>query len=146
MPWLQNYAPLNSVWLDPIVAALPVVIVLGLLATGKVAASRAALAGHVCAVLVAALVFVPKEAGDIRGWLSWTGSVLATMADGAKFGIFPIDAIVLGTIVLYTLTVETGQFEIVKRSVLSLSEDRRLQALWIAFCFGSLPTFPGPVN
>lgn len=137
MPWVQNYAPLDSVWLDPMVAVLPVVVLLGLLATGKVTASRAALAGLLCAVLVAICVFVPKEAAGVRGWASWSGTVLAATANGAAFGLFPIGWIVLNAIFLYTLTVETGRFEIVKWSVLSLSEDRRLQALLIAFCFGA---------
>ena len=55
-------------------------------------------------------------------------------ANGAAFGMLPIGWIVLAAIFLYTLTVETGQFEIVKHSVLSLSDDRRIQALLIAFC------------
>src|SRR5207247_6781275 len=56
---------------------------------------------------------------------------------GAAFGLFPIGWIVLAAIFLYTLTVETGHFEIVKHSVTSLSDDRRIQALLIAFCFGA---------
>src|SRR5437870_1632528 len=57
MVWTQNYAPFDSVWLDPLVAALPVVALLGLLATGRVPASRAAAAGLACAVLIAIFVF-----------------------------------------------------------------------------------------
>src|SRR5262249_55496601 len=56
---------------------------------------------------------------------------------GADFGIFPVGLIVLAAIFLYSLTVETGQFELVKRSVMALSGDRRIQALLIAFCFGA---------
>src|SRR5262249_58754567 len=56
---------------------------------------------------------------------------------GADFGIFPVGLIVLAAIFLYSLTVETGQFELVKRSVMALSGGRRIQALLIAFCFGA---------
>ena len=63
--------------------------------------------------------------------------MLAAAGYGAAFGLLPIGWIVLNAVFLYTLTVETGAFEIVKRSVLALSDDRRVQALLIAFCFGA---------
>lgn len=139
MLWTQNYDPCGSVWLSTVLAALPIVFLLGLLATGRVSAPVAALAGLICAILTAIVAFTPVEASrpDHPGLLSWAGTVLASTAHGAAFGLFPIGWIVLAAIFLYTLTVETGQFEIVKRSVLSLSDDRRLQALLIAFCFGA---------
>jgi lactate permease len=139
MPWTQNYNPLGSDWLSPLVAAFPIVLLLALLASGKVRAPMAALLGLAAAVLLAAFVFVPGEASspDGPGRLAWAGTVLASTAYGAAFGLFPIGWIVLAAIFLYSLTVETGQFEIVKHSVLSLSEDRRIQALLIAFCFGA---------
>src|SRR5204862_289656 len=74
---------------------------------------------------------------DSGGLLSWAGTVLMAAVNGAAFGLFPIGWIVLAAIFLYNLTVETGQFEIVKHSVMSLSDDRRVQALLIAFCFGA---------
>src|SRR5207245_5311324 len=64
-------------------------------------------------------------------------TVLAAAGNGAAFGLFPIGWIVLAAIFLYNLTVETGQFETVKHSVTALSDDRRIQALLIAFCFGA---------
>src|SRR5712692_10095671 len=139
MPWTQNYAPFEFAWLNPVFAALPVVVLLGLLATGRVPASRAALAGLMCAVLTAMLVFVPKEATtpDGPGRIAWAGTMLASAVNGAAFGLFPIGWIVLAAIFLYTLTVETGQFDIVKHSVTALSDDRRIQALLIAFSFGA---------
>ena len=139
MVWTQNYSPFDSVWLDPLVAALPVIVLLGLLATGRVRAVVAALAGLLCAVLIAAFVFVPKETMEdtSTGHFGWIVTVAASSFHGAAFGLFPIGWIVLAAIFLYALTVETGQFEIVKHSVLSLSDDRRIQALLIAFCFGS---------
>ena len=86
----------------------------------------AAAAGLVTAMLAAVFVFhMPVNAA------------VASAVDGAGYGLFPIGWIVVMAIFLYALTVETGQFEIVKRSVASLSPDRRIQALLIAFSFGA---------
>jgi lactate permease len=139
MTWTQNYDPFGSPVLSTVVAALPVVLLLGLLATGRVRAPLAALLGLVAAVLAAIFAFAPLEVGESGsgGQLAWAQTVLAAAANGAAFGLLPIGWIVLAAIFLYALTVETGQFEIVKHSVLSLSEDRRIQALLIAFCFGA---------
>lgn len=139
LQWTQNYDYFGNPVLSTLVAALPIVLLLGLLATGRVSAPMAALAGLAAAMLAAIFAFVPREAADPNsgGQLAWAGTVLAAAAHGAAFGLFPIGWIVLAAIFLYTLTVETGQFEIVKHSVTSLSDDRRIQALLIAFCFGA---------
>lgn len=139
MLWTQNYDPLGSPLLSTLVAALPVVLLLGLLASGRVPAPLAAALGLLAALAAAIFVFVPVEAGDPAsgGQLAWAGTVLAAALNGAAYGLFPIGWIVLGAIFLYVLTVETGQFDVVKHSVLALSEDRRLQALLIAFSFGA---------
>jgi lactate permease len=139
MHWTQNYDPFGNPALSTLVAALPIMLLLGLLATGRVSAQMAALAGLACAVLAAIFAFTPREVSqaDSGGLAAWAGTVLAAAGHGAAFGLFPIGWIVLAAIFLYTLTVETGQFEIVKHSVTSLSDDRRLQALLIAFCFGA---------
>src|SRR5208337_2160261 len=138
MTWTQQYDPFQSPFLSTLVAALPVVLLLGLLATGRVSAPAAALAGLLTALIGAIFAFAPPEVAspESGGTLAWAGTVLAAGLNGAAFGLFPIGWIVLAAIFLYTLTVETGQFEIVKHSVLSLSEDRRIQALLIAFSFG----------
>jgi lactate permease len=139
VPWTQNYDPLQSAWLSPLVASMPILLLLGLLATGRVSAARAALAGLLGALAVAVLAFAPEEAlgPEGPGRLGWAGTVLAAAGYGAAFGLLPIGWIVVSAILLYNLTVETGQFEIVKHSVLALSDDRRIQALLIAFCFGA---------
>jgi lactate permease len=139
MLWTQNYDPLGSPVFSTVVAALPVVVLLGLLATGRVSAPGAALAGLVAAWLTAVFVFTPPEArtAGASGVASWAGTMLAAAANGAAFGLLPIGWIVLSAIFLYNLTVATGQFDLVKHSVLSLSGDRRLQALLIAFSFGA---------
>ena len=126
MTWLQSYAPVGDVFSSALVAALPVVVLLGLLAFFHVRAHLAALAGLVAAWLVAVLVFGMP-------------AVLATAAAGygAAFGLFPIGWIVLNAIFVYDVTVTTGQFEIVKRTIAGLGDDRRVQALLIAFSFGA---------
>jgi lactate permease len=138
MHWIQNYDPFGSPLLSTLVAALPIVLLLGLLATGRVSAQMAALIGLVAAMLAAIFAFLPEPAtADSGGRLAWAGTVLAAAGNGAAFGLFPIGWIVLTAIFLYALTVETGQFEIVKHSVMALSADRRIQALLIAFSFGA---------
>ncbi len=138
--WTQVYDPFGAPVLSTIVAALPVVLLLGLLATGRVPAHLAALAGLVSAWLIAVFAYVPQmESGASYGQrvVQWVSTMLGAAGYGAAFGLLPIGWIVLAAIFLYTLTVETGQFEIVKYSVASLSDDRRIQALLIAFSFGA---------
>jgi lactate permease len=136
MTWTQNYDPCASPVFSPLVAALPVAVLLGLLATGRVSAPRAALAGLVTAWLTAVFVFTPPEAAE-AGRGPWAVAMLAAALNGAAFGLLPIGWIVLSAIFLYNLTVVTGQFDRVKHSVVTLSGDRRLQALLIAFSFGA---------
>jgi lactate permease len=138
MVFTQTYDPLGPVW-SVVVAALPIVLLLGALASGRVNAALAALIGLVIAIAAAIFVFTPQEVRDAGAgdWLAWAGTILAAAGNGAAFGLFPIGWIILAAIFLFSLTVETGQFEVVKSSVMALSADRRLQALLIAFCFGA---------
>ena len=89
-------------------------------------AHRAALLGLVAALAVSVLVFGMP-----------IGTAAATAAYGAAYGFLPIGWIVLNAVFLYSLTVETGQFEILRLSVGRLSADRRIQALLVAFSFGA---------
>jgi lactate permease len=126
MGWTQIYDPLGSPLLSTLVAALPIVLLLGSLGLLGWSAPKAALLGLASALAVAVVVYrMPLQ------------MALASAAYGACFGLFPIGWIVLAAIFLYGLTVKTGQFEIVKHSVVGLSADRRLQALLIAFSFGA---------
>jgi len=102
-----------------------VVVLLTLLVKGM-AAHRAAMVGLLIALSVAELGFR----------MPWTAA-LASAVYGAAFGLMPIGWIVIAAVFLYRLTVSSGQFDIVKRSVASISPDHRIQALLIAFCFGS---------
>jgi lactate permease len=139
MVWTQNYDPFGSAVWSPLAAAVPVLLLLGLLATGRVSALRAASAGLAAAVLMAVFAFTPVGAAraDGPGLRGWSAAVLAAAGYGAAYGLLPIGWIVLAAIFLYNLTVQTGRFEVMKRSLLGLSDDRRIQALLIAFCFGA---------
>jgi lactate permease len=126
MPWVQIYDPLGNAWLSTLAAALPIFLLLATLALLEWRAQWAALTGLVSALVVSIAVYgMPVN------------TALATAFYGACYGLFPIGWIIVNAVFLYSLTVETGQFEIVKRSVAGLSADRRVQALLIAFSFGA---------
>ena len=106
-------------------AAAPIVVLLGLLIAGQ-SAPRAAVAGLIVAMAVA-----------VAGFGMPTSAALASAVYGACFGLLPIGWIVLAAVFLFHLTVRSGQFEVVKHSVAAISPDRRMQALLIAFSFGT---------
>src|SRR5215469_959976 len=117
MPWTQIYDPLANPWLSTLIAALPIVLLLGLLASGRVSAPMAALIGLTAASLTALLVYVPRMGDDLSyvdRVVAWLPTVLAAGANGAAYGLLPIGWIVLSAIFFYSLSVHTGQFEIVK--------------------------------
>ncbi len=126
MTWTQNYAPLGNVSLSALLAALPIVTLLGLLAFWHVRAHIAALAGLVVALGLAVLIYhMPARLA------------LASALYGGAFGLFPIGWIVLNAMFMYNLSVETGQFAVLQRQVAGVSSDRRIQALLVAFSFGA---------
>jgi lactate permease len=124
--WNQIYNPLGNTALSTIAAAIPVVTLLVLIASGKVKAHIAAIVAVILTNLIAIFIFTMPAGMSIRA------SVL-----GIVSGFFPIGWIVLNVIFLYQLTVATGQFELLKRAVGGVTEDRRLQLLLIAFSFGA---------
>src|SRR5690242_13884646 len=124
--WNQVYDPLNQQLLSTVVAAIPVVTLLVLLASGKVKAHISALIALAAAILVATVVFTMPTGHAIRATLL-----------GIATGLFPIGWIVLNVIFLYRLTVEKGVFETLQQTIGSITADRRLQLLLIAFAFGA---------
>ncbi|PYX95698.1 MAG: lactate permease [Acidobacteria bacterium] len=126
MHWTQVYDPFGHWWLSTLVAALPIIVLFGLLAGLKVKPHWCAIAGASTAVLVAIIFFKMPLA-------------LAAMSFGygVAFGLLKIAWIVLAAVYLYDISVETGQFEIMKESVAGITADRRLQVLLVAFCFGA---------
>jgi lactate permease len=125
-PWSQGYDPTGHWWLSTLIAALPVVVLLGSLALGHVKAHYAALLGLATALLVAIFAF------HMPGRMA-----AATAVYGVGYGLFPIGWIVLNVIFMYQLTVESGRFKVLQHSMTGITQDRRLQLLLIAFCFGA---------
>ena len=126
MQWTQIYDPLGHWWLSTLVAALPIIVLFSLLAGLKVKPHWCAIAGATTAVLVAIIFF---KMPPILAALSF--------GYGVAFGVLKIAWIVLAAVYLYDISVETGQFEIMKESVAGITADRRLQVLLVAFCFGA---------
>ncbi len=125
--WTQNYTPLSgSLAFSALAASLPVFVLLFLIGVKRKPAWISALSGLAAAMVVALAVYRMPA-----------GLMLNSVAYGALFGLFPIGWIVYWAIVLYRITVETGKFEIIKDSIGGLTDDRRLQALLIAFAFGA---------
>jgi lactate permease len=126
MVWQQVYDPLSNAALSTLIAAIPVVVLLGTLAFFRMAAHWAAILGLVSALLVATVVFgMPAQ------------MALGSAGLGALFGLLPIGWIVLNIIFLYQLTKDKGYFQILQDSIANVTEDRRLQLLLIAFAFGA---------
>ncbi len=124
--WLQNYDPLNNVFLSTLLAAFPVIILLGSIAFFKIKIHFAALLGLLVAILVALVVYrMPVSA------------VSATTVFGAAYGLFPIGWIILNLIFLYQLTVNKGLFTIIRKHLGTIAPDPRIQVILIAFSFGA---------
>src|ERR1700736_2057410 len=124
--WNQVYNPFNNVPLSTIAAAMPVVTLLALIASGKVKAHIAAIVALIVANLIAIYIFTMPANMSLRA------TVLCAVT-----GFFPSGWIVLNVIFLYRLTVEKGAFEILQQTIGGVTEDRRLQLLLIAFSFGA---------
>ncbi len=126
MRWAQLYDPLGQPALSTLASALPVVVLLGALGVLRWRAHTAALAGLATALFVAIAIFgMPASIA------------LSTAAYGAAYGLLPIGWIVLNVIFLYQLTEQRGLLAVQRESITSVTRDRRLQLLLVAFCFGA---------
>ncbi len=124
--WAQDYDPVGHWWLSTIIAALPIVALLGVMAILRMKAHVAAIAGLLTALAVAIAIFhMPLR-------LAFT-----TAAYGAGYGLFPICWIIVPVIFLYDLTVKTGRFVTLQESLTNITDDSRLQLLLIAFALGA---------
>ncbi len=124
--WNQIYNPLGNAALSTVAAAIPVILLLAMIASGKVKAHIAAIIALIAANIIAIFVFTMPAAMSVKASLL-----------GVVTGFFPIGWIVLNVIFLYRITVETGRFELLKRAIGGVTTDRRLQLLLIAFAFGA---------
>ena len=126
LAYIQNLDPLDYRLASTAIASLPVLILFYLLVIRRWLASWAGAAGAVAAILIAWLVYgMPVEMAGMA------------FVHGAAFGLLPICWTVFCAMLLYNITVETGQFRNVRRSVASLSKDGRVQSVLIGFAFGA---------
>lgn len=124
--WTQVFNPLHNLALSALVAALPAFALYWALAVKRLKGWQAGLITAALALLIAVAVYrMPAP------------MALAATLHGACYGLFPIGWIVLTAVFLYNVTVKTGQFEVIQASIASITNDRRLQTLLIAFSFGS---------
>jgi len=124
--WPQVYDPFGSMVLSTLVAAIPIVVLLGAIGLFHMKAHYAAGLGLLASLAVA-----------IVGFGMPVGMASMSAVYGAAYGMLPIGWIILNVIFLYQLTSEKGEFTILQDSIASITRDRRLQLLLIAFCFGA---------
>ncbi len=126
MTWTQVYDPAGRWWLSTIVAAVPVIVLLGALGFLRLKAHWAALLGLAASLFVALGVFrMPAGLG------------LRAAGFGLAYGAFPIGWIILNVIFMYDLNCASGRFKVLQNSLMGITQDRRLQLLLIAFSFGA---------
>jgi lactate permease len=126
MAWKQIVDPLNNIGLSALVAAVPIFFIFWALIIKKMKGYMASLFTVLIAVLLAILVYgMPLKLA------------VPSIIHGALYGFFPICWVIIGAVFLYNVTVKSGQFEIIKNFMASITSDRRLQALLVAFSFGA---------
>ncbi len=126
MTWLQTYDPLQNATLSTLLAATPVVVLLGVIAWGRLPIHKAAFAALLLALGVA-----------IWGYDMPASAATMAAVNGACYGLLPIGCMVLNIIFLYKLTVDKGWFEVLKNQLVRLAPDPPSQVILIAFCFGA---------
>jgi len=126
MNWTQIIDPLHNIFLSALVAVLPILFIFWALIIQKMKGYRASLLTTALALLIAVLVYrMPLKLA------------LLSASNGALYGLFPICWIILPAVFLFNITVRSGQFEVIKHFMASTTSDRRIQALLIAFSFGT---------
>lgn len=124
--WSQTYDPLGNLWLSGLVAAIPILFFFAALTVLK-------LKGHVAGTIT--LLLAMAVAVTVFGMPA--GMALAAAIYGFCYGLWPIAWIIVGAVFLYKVSVETGQFAIIRRSILAITQDQRLQLLLVGFAFGA---------
>jgi lactate permease len=125
-PWTQLYTPLGSLWLSSLAAAIPILFFFIALAVWR-------MKGHVAAAVTLLLAL----AVAIFAYGMPARQALASAGFGFAYGLWPIAWIIVTAVFLYKIVVKTGQFDVIRASVLSITDDQRLQMLLIGFAFGA---------
>ncbi|PLP97107.1 lactate permease LctP family transporter [Cupriavidus pauculus] len=125
-PWTQLYTPLGSLWLSALAAAVPILFFFVALAVLR-------MRGHVAAAVTLALALVVA----IFAYGMPAQQAFAAAGFGFAYGLWPIAWIIVTAVFLYKIVVKTGQFDVIRASVLSITDDQRLQMLLIGFAFGA---------
>src|SRR5574344_1918247 len=126
MAWTQIYDPAGNAMLSALAAGIPLMALFYMLAVRRAKGHYAAAVALLLALALSVLV-----------WKMPVGVAASSVLYGAAFGLFPIIWIVITAVWVYNMTVESGEFEHLKQSLARLTDDRRLQAIFIAFAFGS---------
>ena len=124
--WQQIYDPMGNIWLSSIVALIPIVFFFLALAVFRMKGSVAGTITVVLALLVSLFAYgMPTQ------------MAFASLGYGFLYGLWPIAWIIIGALFLYKISVKTGQFDVIRSSILSITEDQRLQMLLVGFAFGT---------
>ncbi len=124
--WQQIYDPMGNIWLSSIVALIPIVFFFLALAVFRMKGSVAGTITVVLALLVSLFAYgMPAP------------MAFASLIYGFFYGLWPIAWIIIGALFLYKISVKTGQFDVIRSSILSITEDQRLQMLLVGFAFGT---------
>ncbi|BDH46723.1 L-lactate permease [Salmonella enterica subsp. enterica serovar Choleraesuis] len=124
--WQQVYDPLGNIWLSSLVAVIPIVFFFFALIKLK-------LKGHVAATITVALALLVA----LLLYRMPLANALASVVYGFMYGLWPIAWIIVAAVFVYKISVKTGQFDIIRSSILSITPDQRLQMLIVGFCFGA---------
>lgn len=124
--WQQIYDPMGNIWLSSLVALIPIIFFFLALAVFRLKGSVAGTITVVLALLVSLFAYQMP-----------TAMAFASMVYGFFYGLWPIAWIIIGAVFLYKVSVKTGQFDIIRSSILSITEDQRLQMLLVGFAFGT---------
>lgn len=124
--WQQSYDPLGNIWLSSIIALIPIVFFFLALAVFRL---KGSVAGTITVILALAVA--------LFAYGMPTPMAFASLVYGFLYGLWPIAWIIIGAVFLYKVSVKTGQFNIIRSSILSITEDQRLQMLLVGFAFGT---------
>ena len=124
--WQQIYDPMGNIWISSAIALIPIIFFFLALAVFRMKGSVAGTITVVLALLVSLFAYQMPAT-----------MAFASMIYGFLYGLWPIAWIIIGAVFLYKISVKTGQFDIIRSSILSITEDQRLQMLFVGFAFGT---------